>query len=143
MAVHNAALFKLYEDLFLVLNEELGAQKTLELFRRIIERGLRTAYDGIDTKKGPQNFVKLVRKMDESVGLEVDFPEVSDNKIVYRFRTDPFPELRGEVVPKKLDATYMDFKVSYLLGPGWTWRTTKHLWNGDAYTEHIIERVIK
>ncbi len=30
----------------------------------------------------------------------------------------------------ELDRAYKDFKRDYFLGPGWIYRTTKHLWWG-------------
>ena len=77
---------------------------------------------------------------DESVGLKVSFPTVEEDKIVYRFLTDPFPNLKNAVEAEKLDATYMAFKVSHLLGQGWSYKSTKHLWKNDMFTEHMIFR---
>jgi hypothetical protein len=28
----------------------------------------------------------------------------------------------------------------YLLGGGWSYKTTKHIWRGDSFTEHVITR---
>ncbi|MBI2583830.1 MAG: hypothetical protein HYW25_04135 [Candidatus Aenigmarchaeota archaeon] len=130
---YNAAFFGLYETLF----ETEG----INAFRRVIRAALKKSYDRARFKKGvPHEFVRVVGERDSSVGLHVEFPKVTEDKIVYRFHTDPFPNLQGKVSPRTLDATYMEFKVSYLLGEEWTYKTTKHLWRGDDCTEHIITK---
>ena len=48
--------------------------------------------------------------------------------------------IKGEVEYHLLDSTYMDFKVNYLLGENWEYKTTKHIWLGDAYTEYFITK---
>lgn len=124
MKEYNAAFFGLYENLFLLLKENLGEERALELFRQIMERGLRKAYDSADPpfrKGSPQDFTRLVGARDEGVGLRVEFPEVTESRIVYRFHTDLFPGLMDQIAHEKLDDTYMAFKVRYLLGEGWTY----------------------
>jgi len=139
MKEYNTAFFGLYENLFLVLKENVGEEKALGLFRQIMEKGLKKAYDTSEFEHGkPKDFVRVVSERDRNVGLQVEFPEITENKIVYQFRTDPFPDLKGQVEHKKLDDTYMTFKVRYLLGKDWVYKTTKHLWDGDEFTEHII-----
>lgn len=138
---YNKAFFGLYENIFLVLKEELGEERALQLFSKVMQRGLRKAYDASGFQKGKaRDFAKVVGERDASVGLKVSFPVVEENKIVYRFLTDPFPGLKQAVEPEKLDATYMGFKVNYLLGEEWGYKTGKHLWKGDEFTEHIISR---
>ncbi len=66
---------------------------------------------------------------------------MDSGRIVYQFHDDPFPNLKGRVDGNELDRNYLDFKVSHLLGDGWKiTSTTKHLWEGDPYSEHIIEK---
>lgn len=138
---YNTAFFGLHEVYFLVLKEEKGESFALDTMRRVMERALGKAYAFAGIKKGdPNSFARIVGGRDESVGLKVEFPEISPNRIVYRFLTDPFPNLKGHIDADKLDATYMKFKVEFLLGKGWTYSTTKHLWKGDQFTEHIIEK---
>lgn len=140
--VYNVAFFGLYQNFFLVLKAEFGEPRALELFRQVMERGLKAAYDKMGFKKGnPKEFARVVGERDKSVGLKVKFPIVSKDKIVYQFWTDPFPGLKGQVAARLLDDTYMRFKVEYLLGNDWKYSTTKHLWNGSKYTEHLIEKV--
>jgi hypothetical protein len=144
MSPYNEAFFRLYEDTFLILKSEFGGEVAIKIVREIFQKGLKRAYDLLTFRKGnSKDFARIVGARDGSVGLRVEFPKISDNLIVYRFLTDPFPNLRNEVLHKDLDATYMDFKVDYLLGMDWTYCTTKHLWDGDSFTEHLITRVTK
>ncbi|MBI3190765.1 hypothetical protein HYZ41_03615 [archaeon] len=138
---YNAAFFGTHEAYFLILKELKGEKFALDATGKVMKRGLGKAYDSTGFVKGsPKDFVRVVGERDRSVGLKVKFPAVSDNKIVYQFHTDPFPNLKGKVKPGNLDATYMDFKVNYLLGKDWKYKTTKHIWKGDEYTEHVIEK---
>jgi len=141
MKEYNAAFFGLYENLFIVLKENFGEEKALSLFRQIMEKGLKGAYDMSGFKRGsPQDFAKVVGERDRNVGLRVEFPEITENKIVYQFYTDPFPNLKDQVAPGKLDDTYMAFKVKYLLGEDWKYKTTRHVWSGDEFTEYVITK---
>ncbi len=141
MKKYNTPFFTLYENTFLVLIEDLGKEKALKLLNKIFALGLKKAYDAAGFKKGdPNNFVKVVSTRDKNVGLKVKFPQVTDDKIIYQFHTDPFPSLKGKVNPSDLDASYMNFKVNYLLGNKWAYKTTKHIWKGDKYTEHVIAK---
>ena len=129
MKEYNTAFFTLYENFFLILKEDLGEDNALELLGKVMERGLGRAYDSMGFQRG-------------SVGLHVEFPEIGESRIAYRFHTDPFPNLKDRVEPEKLDRIYMAFKVSHLLGEGWSYSTTKHRWKGDALTEHVITRQV-
>lgn len=138
---YNAAFFGLHEVYFLVLKELKGEDFALDAVQRVMERTLGKAYTFTGFKKGdPQSFARVVGSRDESVGLKVEFPEVTENRVIYRFLVDPFPGLKGHVAPEKLDATYMRFKIEFLLGKEWHYKTTKHIWKGDAFTEHVIEK---
>jgi len=135
---YNAAFFGLFENVFKLLKEEYGEDRALEHFSTLMERGLSKSY-GANLKKGdPVEFERLVAERDKLVGLHVEFPCVTDEQLVYQFHDDPFPNLKGYVDPHKLDHCYMNFKVQYILGSEWDYKTTKHLWNGDACTEHVI-----
>ena len=139
--VYNKPFFRLYENTFLTLKERFGEEQALDIFRAIMEKGLKEAYDTSGFEKGnPRDFARVVGERDKSVGLTVSFPVVEENRIIYRFHTDPFPGLRGKISPEKLDDTYMSFKVRYLLGEEWSYKNTKHLWRGDPYTEFVIFR---
>lgn len=143
MAERNDAFFNLYQITFLVNKERHGEEEALTLMSKYLEAGLKKSYDSAEPpfqKGNPQDFARVVKARDEGVGLRVEFPAITDNRIVYQFHTDPFPDLKGEVEAGKLDATYMAFKVSYLLGEGWSYTTTKHKWKGNEFTEHVIER---
>lgn len=140
MKEYNAAFFSLYENWFKLLKKELGENKAIHLFRQVMETGLSKAY-GDNFKKGlTSEFVRLVGERDNNVGLIVKFPEISENKLVYQFHTDPFPNLKNEVSPQKLDDTFIAFKVRYILGDEWSYKNTTHLWNGDSCTEFVIFR---
>lgn len=139
---YNTAFFGLYQNLFLVLKKELGGKKALELFAKIMRKGLKTAYDSMGFEKGnPFDFRRVIKERDQSVGLTVSV-KATKNRVVCRFFTDPFPLLKGTVSPKKLDATYMQFKVRYLLGKNWRYRTTKHLWSQEPFTEFVIQKIM-
>jgi len=138
MKEYNAAFFGLYENWFKLLKQEFDEAKALDLFRKTMELGLSKAY-GQDFKRGlPSEFARLTGERDNSVGLLVKFPEVSNNKIIYQFYTDPFPNLKNEVSPKQLDDTYIAFKIKYILGDEWNYKNTTHFWNGDSCTEFVI-----
>ncbi len=125
---YNAAFFGAHESYFLIMKERLGEEKALEILKLVMEMNFGKAYTTTGFKKGdPHSFASAVGERDRSVGLRVEFPEISERKIVYRFLTDPFPGLKGHVDPHKLDDTYMKFKVDFLLGSGWHYRTTKHI----------------
>ncbi|UCC91874.1 MAG: hypothetical protein JSV39_01215 [Candidatus Aenigmatarchaeota archaeon] len=138
MTEYNEPFFRLYENLFLVLKQDLGKRKALKLFRKVMEKGLKEAFDSMGFQKGnPQDFARIIGERESSLGLDTRFPEVSENKIVYQFHRDPIPNLKGHVDNQKIDKTYMKFKVRYLLGKDWGYRTTKHIWYGDKFTEHV------
>lgn len=142
MKEYNAAFFQLYENWFKLLKQEFGEHKAIDLFRKTMEIGLSKAY-GDKFKKGlASEFVRLVGERDNNVGLLVKFPLISDNKLVYQFHTDPFPNLKNEITHEKLDDTYITFKVKYLLGENWDYKNTAHLWNGDRFTEFVISKQI-
>ena len=138
---YNSAFFDLHEVYFLVLKEEKGEKFALDMMRRVMEQTLGKAYTFAGFKKGDaHSFARVVQARDEAVGLHVEFPEVTEQAIVYQFHTDPFPNLKGHVDSEKLDAAYMKFKVEFLLGKEWHYRTTKHIWKGNACTEYVIEK---
>lgn len=137
----NAAFFGLYSNVFLVLKKELGSKKALVLFRQIMEKGLKSAYDSMGfVRDSPVEFVRCTRERDFSVGLKVKYPVVSNDRIVYQFWTDPFPLLKNKVSARALCDTFMRFKVNYLLGSTWDYRLSKHFWNGDDCIEFEIFR---
>ena len=138
MKEYNAPFFGSYENWLKLLKKEFGESTAIDLFRKAMEAGLSKAY-GDGFKKGlTSEFVRLVGERDNNVGLLVKFPEVSDNKLVYQFHTDPFPNLKNEVSPNQLDDIYIAFKVKYILGNEWRYKNTTHLWNGDSCTEFVI-----
>ena len=138
MKEYNAAFFQLYENWFKLLKKEFGENKAIDLFRKAMETGLSKAY-GDSFKKGlTSEFARLVGERDNNVGLLVKFPEISENKLVYQFHTDPFPNLKNEIAPQILDDTYIAFKVRYILGDDWNYKNTTHLWNGESCIEFFI-----
>lgn len=138
---YNKAFFGLYENVFLILKNEFGEEKALDLFSKIMCFGLKKSYDASSFRKGTaRDFAKVVGIRDKSVGLKVSFPKIENSTITYRFLADPFPNLKGKVDSHKLDETYMRFKVKYLLGTNWQYKTTKHIWKGDSFTEYVISK---
>ncbi|MEM2137694.1 MAG: hypothetical protein QW568_01255 [Candidatus Anstonellaceae archaeon] len=138
---YNSAFFGLCENVFLLLKNEFGKKRALSFFSKIIAAGLKKAYDAEGFARGSAtDFARAVGRRDKSVGLRVKFPAVAKDRIIYQFWTDPFPNLKGHVPAAEIDRAYMRFKVQYLLGKGWKYHTTKHLWKGDLCTEHIITR---
>lgn len=141
MSDYNAAFFGLFENIFKLRKEEDGEEIALSFFRKLMTMGLSKSY-GVDFDKGDVDaFVKLVGERDVVVGLRVEFPKVSEEEIIYQFHDDPFPNLKGLVEHAKLDDCYLSFKVNYLLGDDWKYETTKHIWKGDACSEHRIYKV--
>ena len=137
---YNAAFFGLFENTFKLLKKEFGEEKALDLFTKLMATGLGKAYGDNFIKGQPKEFARVVSERDEMVGLHVEVPQADDKTIIYQFHDDPFPNLKGEVDAEKLDKTYIEFKINYLLGEGWHYQTTKHLWWGDKYTEHVITK---
>ena len=138
MKDYNSAFFGLFENLFLCLKEEYGEDFALKLFRKIMAKGLGGAYGESFEKGCPDEFARLVGDRDNNVGLRVSFPIIEKDKVVYQFHDDPFPGLKGKVKANELVDTYMNFKVKTILGQDWSYKITKHIWNGDECTEVII-----
>lgn len=138
---YNAAFFGLFENTFKLLKNEFGEAKALDLFTQLMATGLGKAYGDNFIKGDPKEFARVVSERDAMVGLYVEFPQIDENTIIYQFHDDPFPNLKGVVEPEKLAKTYIDFKIQYLLGKDWQYHTTKHLWHGDKYTEHVITKI--
>ena len=135
---YNTAFFGLFENVFKLLKSEYGESKALVLFSKLMELGLSKSY-GNDFKKGdPYEFMRIVSERDKLVGLHVEFPFISANQIIYQFHDDPFPNLKEVVNHVDLDTCYLNFKINYILGDDWSYRTIKHLWNCDGYTDHEI-----
>lgn len=142
MQLYDARFFGTHEAYFIEAKEMFGEDHALKLMAQVMERNLGAAYNKMGFQKGnPEDFARVVGERDESVGLEVAFPVVEKKRVVYRFLTDPFPNLKNHVSHwSKLDATYMEFKVRFLLGNGWKYETTRHIWKGDPFTEHVITK---
>jgi hypothetical protein len=140
MNQYNAPFFGLYQNLYLVSRDQLGPQKAMLLFTATMEKGLTSAYGNNFIKGNTGSFVKAVGDRDKAVGLDVRFKDVTKDSLKYEFHTDPFPGLKGQLPHRALDHSYMNFKVRHLLGNNWEYETTKHLWNGDPYTQHWIKK---
>lgn len=138
MKPYNTAFFGLFQNIFFILRENFGEKQAITLFTTTMEKGLKSSYGDDFVKGDPKSFVKTVGERDVNVGLEVKFKDVTEESFIYEFHTDPFPLLKNELPPVIIDATYMNFKVKYLLGPDWNYKTTKHLWHGDSCTQHVI-----
>src|SRR5260221_13167181 len=91
----NKVFFNLWESVFILLKEQYGEAKALELMTILFERNLGKAY-GTNFKKGdPNEFARVTSGHDTNVGLHIEFPKISENEIVYRFTDDVFPGLKG------------------------------------------------
>jgi hypothetical protein len=107
--------------------------------KRLFSRTLGKAYSSFDFIKGnTDHFAKLVKERDESVGLRVELPLITESKIIYQFHQDPFPNLKPVVSASELDNTYIEFKINFLLGDQWSYHTTQHIWDNAPFTEHVI-----
>lgn len=141
MARYNKSFFALYETTFLVLKKNMGYKKALDIFRQIVETALGKAFDEAGFKKGdPKEFEQVVGERDRSVGLRVEFPEITEKRIVYRDYDKIFPGLQGHLKLQDLADILIGFKVRYLLGEKWKYKLNKHLWKGDDYTEYVITK---
>lgn len=135
----NLALFSLYEHMYVTYSELHGSEYALKFMEKLFAKALGKAYLAAGFSKGNvDDFSKVVKERDEGVGLPVEFPLVTPNKIIYRFHKDPFPNLKNVVSASELDSTYMNFKVKFLLGEQWAYTTTHHIWDGHPFTEHVI-----
>ena len=141
MITYNASFFGLFENMFILLKQEFGEEKALNLFTNLMEKGLRKSYGTNFVKGDLAEFERLVGDRDLLVGLRVEFIRKSDKEMIYKFYDDPFPNLREQVDQKKLDKCYMAFKVNHILGDSWTYKTSKHLWQGDDCTEYLIYKI--
>jgi hypothetical protein len=137
----NQPFFNLYENVFKILNEELGEEKALKAMYKLFSASLSQSY-GTEFKKGdPHEFKRVAALHDNNVGLRIGFPGgIKDDEFIYQILDDPFPGLKGLVDPKKLDASYMNFKLDYILGDDWYYDMTKHFWLGDDCIEHHFYR---
>ncbi len=140
MVKYNAPFFNGLTAVVLALKKRYGEEQAIDVMREVFSARLKGVYDRLGFTKGKlEDFIRVVAENDRMLGLEVEL-FLESEKIIYRFKTDPFPNLKGHVDPENFDDAYLRFKVEYLLGTDWDYRTTKHLWRGDPFTEHVIER---
>ena len=137
---YNKPFFALYERFFLALQEEFG-ERGIEVWKKVMRDALVAAYrsSGAVEGGGMQEFMRHVGERDRALGLEVSFQAIEDG-FIYRFHTDPFPGLRGKVDKKIVDDSYLSVKRDFFLGSGWSYETTKHIWDGDESSEHIFKK---
>lgn len=142
MPEYNAPFFKLYEAFFLKLKEKFGAQG-IEIWKETMREALFKSYlaSGAKNGGGVDEFIKYVKERDESVGLKVSF-EKTNNGFIYRFYTDPFPGIKGEIDWEIIVDAYLSTKRDFFLGLNWNYQTTKHIWEGDSFTEHVFTNAI-
>ncbi len=140
IAPYNAAFFRLYETFYNVLHRDLGSDG-FRIWKQVLRDGLFLAYDSSGAKRlgGVEEFFKFVGERDAGVGLNVSFEKTADG-FIYRFFTDPFPGLKGRIDWNDLVDSYLAPKTAYFLGPDWSYRTTKHRWDGAECTEHVFVR---
>lgn len=140
MQEFNQAFFSLYENVFQTLRNEFDESQTLNLFSKMMANGLTKGYGNDFIKGEPQEFIRLVKQRDENVGLKVSLDLLENNKISYIFHRYPFPNLLSLVDYKKLDNTFIKFKINYLLGVNWSYKLLRHYGNNDPVTEYLIFR---
>ena len=141
MPEYNAAFYNGLTAVVLALKRRYGEAEAIDVMREVFSARLKSVYDQLGFTKGsPEDFARVIGANDVMLGLKVEFI-VEPNKIIYRFHTDPFPLLKGHVDPTKFDNAYLRFKIEYVLGDDWDYCTTKHLWNSDPFTEHVIEKI--
>ena len=138
---YNSAFFILFENIFMLIKDEFNEKKSLEIFSKLMKKGLSASYGNNFIKGQSSEFVRLVQERDNLVGLRVNFPIVTENEIIYQFIDDPFPNLKGLVNEEKLDACFIDFKIKYILGENWAYKNTKHIWREDNVTEYRIYKL--
>jgi len=139
MEKFNAPFFGLYENIFIEYSDLHGVNQALQFFEKLFARGLAKAYLATGFSKGNlDHFIKVVKERDESVGLPVSVQIKEQDKIIYQFHQDPFPNLKTIVKKHDLDRTYINFKIRFLLGDEWFYHTTQHIWDGAPFTEHVI-----
>lgn len=140
IAPYNTAFFRLYESFYTVLFRDLG-DEGFRIWKQVLREGLFSAYDSSGAKRlgGVDEFIKFVGERDAGVGLQVTFEKTTEG-FVYRFFTDPFPGLQGQIQWKELVDSYLAPKMDYFLGPDWSYRTSKHIWDGAECTEHVFVR---
>ncbi len=141
MVEYNTLFFGLYESFFKVMKQEIGEASALDIFKKVMQAGLAPAF-GTNFQKGKiDEFARIVGAVDEAVGLKVEFVKSNEQEFYFRLHNDIFPNLKGVVSHEKVDAIYMPFKISYMLGSEWGYKCTKHLWSGDPYIEfHIFKK---
>ena len=141
---YNQAFFGLWEQIFLELKSSYGKEETLNFCKHVMEKSLAKAYDSTGFKKGsPNEFARVLKLRDNAVGLDVDFPKVTDNEIIYQFKTDPFPNIKSQFTTDEVYSTFIPFKIHYILGENWGYKITKDMWKKDTFTEITIFRLSK
>lgn len=139
MQPFNSAFFSLYESLFSVYSDIHGSRQALQFMEKLFAKALGKAYLASGFTKGNINdFARIIKERDESVGLPVTVTLATPQKIIYQFHQDPFPNLKNLISWQELDRTYINFKVKFLLGDQWTYSTSQHIWDGHPFTEHVI-----
>ena len=125
MEKFNAPLFGLYENIFIEYSKLHGINEALRFFEKLFARSLSKAYLATGFSKGNiDHFIRVVKERDESVGLPVSALIKAQDKILYQFHQDPFPNLKSIVEKHDLDRTYINFKIKFLLGSEWFYHTT-------------------
>jgi hypothetical protein len=138
MTGYNAPFFNALSCVFLTYRRMHGEEEALRFIHEVFSQRLGPVYDSWGFRKGDeQDFARVVGRNDKLLGLAVSL-DIQPQRIIYRFHTDPFPLLKGLVDAARFDRTYLDFKVSHLLGADWSYTTPHHLWKGEPYTEHVI-----
>lgn len=95
---------------------------------------------GAKPNSGQEAFVRFVSERDRALGLPVEFKKIK-NGFIYRFYRCPFIQLKERYKDCKELSTngYLKAKRDFFI-PEYRCRTTKTIWEGAPYCEHIFER---
>jgi hypothetical protein len=140
---YNKPFFGLWENIFQELKLEYGKETAIKIATKVMRKSLAKSYDSIGFKKGdPFDFERVLKLRDNAVGIKVNFPEISENKIIYQFITDPFPNLKNDYTTEEIYSTFIPFKIEYLLGPNWNYIVSKDMWTNSHITEITINKIV-
>jgi len=122
--------------------------RKMKEWQKDMKEGLFKGYDsqGATKRGGVDEFIKHVGKRDRDlVCIHVDFEKTNENKFIYRMYECPFLSSQKKLENvgvkdcKEISTKgYLKAKIDYFLDKNWELRTTKCIWNGEDFCEHIF-----